>query len=62
MQLKKFIENWIKKINTGGNKKIKARFVCALSICYLNKKLACVVGKVEGNISNLNQRKEWFWL
>ena len=34
------------------NKKIKARFICALSISYLNKKVACVVGKVEGQISN----------
>jgi len=34
-----------------GIKKIKARFICALSICYLNEKIACVVGKVEGNIS-----------
>tara|TARA_Y100001970_G_C14233049_1_gene859921 strand:- start:2062 stop:2664 length:603 start_codon:yes stop_codon:yes gene_type:complete len=34
-------------------KKIKARFVCALSICYLNKKLACVVGKIEGTISQI---------
>ena len=41
-------------------KKIKARFVCALSICYLNKKLACVVGKVEGNISNLPKGKNGF--
>jgi len=34
------------------NKKIKARFVCALSISYLDKKIACVVGKVEGTISH----------
>ena len=32
-------------------KKIRARFVCALSISYLNKKIACVTGKVEGTIS-----------
>ena len=32
-------------------KKIKARFICALSICYLNKKIASVLGKVEGSIS-----------
>ncbi len=37
-------KNWKKK-------KIKARFICALSICYLNKKIACVKGKVEGVIS-----------
>ena len=32
-------------------KKIKARFICAISISYLNKKIACVKGKVEGIIS-----------
>ena len=31
-------------------KKVRARFVCALSICYLNKKIASVSGKVEGHI------------
>ena len=43
-ELKKKDKNW-------KTKKIRARFICALSICYLNKKIACVVGKVEGNIS-----------
>ena len=33
-------------------KKIKARFICALSISYLNKKIACVQSKIEGFISN----------
>ena len=32
-------------------KKIKARFVCCLSISYLEKSIACVRGKVEGTIS-----------
>jgi XTP/dITP diphosphohydrolase len=32
-------------------KKVKARFICALSICYLDKKIASVSGKVEGFIS-----------
>ena len=32
-------------------KKIKARFVCALSISSGTKKIVCVEGKVEGNIS-----------
>jgi XTP/dITP diphosphohydrolase len=40
-----------KKDKKWKNKKIKARFVCALSISYLNKKIACVLGKVEGQIS-----------
>ena len=32
-------------------KKIKARFICALSIFYLDKKIASVLGNVEGYIS-----------
>ena len=42
------------------NKKIKARFVCALSISHLNKKIACVVGKVEGTISNVPKGTKGF--
>ena len=34
------------------NRKIKARFICALSISYLDKKIACVQSKIEGFISN----------
>jgi len=40
-----------KKDKNWKNKKIKARFICALSICYLDKKIASVLGKVEGYIS-----------
>jgi XTP/dITP diphosphohydrolase len=43
-ELKKKEPNW-------KNKKIRARFICSLSICYLDKKIASVVGKVEGYIS-----------
>ena len=39
-----------KKNKNWRNKKINARFICALSISYLNKKVACVLGKVEGQI------------
>ena len=52
-ELKKKDKNW--KI-----KKIKARFVCALSISNLNKVVACVVGKVEGNISNIPKGNKGF--
>ena len=43
-ELKKKDKDWKKK-------KIRARFVCALSISYLNQKIACKEGKIEGNIS-----------
>ena len=41
-------------------KKIKARFICALSICYLDKKIASVLGKVEGYISPKSKGKNGF--
>ena len=42
-----------KKDKNWKDKKIKARFICALSICYLDKKIASVLGKVEGYISSI---------
>ncbi len=42
------------------NKKISARFICALSICMLNKKIACVLGSVEGYISPKPRGKNGF--
>ena len=41
-----------KKDKKWRQKKIKARFICALSISYLDKKISSVLGKVEGYISN----------
>ena len=40
-----------KKVKNWRQKKIKARFICALSIAYLDKKIACVQSKIEGYIS-----------
>ena len=42
------------------NKKIKARFVCALSLSFLKKKIACVLGVVEGEISDIPKGKNGF--
>ena len=41
-----------KKDKNWKNKKVKARFICSLSIRYLDKKIASVLGKVEGYISS----------
>ena len=41
-------------------RKVKARFICALSICYLDKKIASVLGKVEGYISEKPKGKNGF--
>ena len=49
-----------KKDKNWKDKKIKARFICALSICYLNKKIISVIGKVEGYISNEPRGKNGF--
>ena len=43
-ELSKKDKNWKDKI-------IRARFVCALSISYLDKKIACVQSKIEGSVS-----------
>jgi len=50
--IKKVYRELYKKDKNWKNKKIKARFICALSISNLKKKVACVQGKVEGYISN----------
>ena len=40
-----------KKDKSWRKKKIRGRFICAISISLLEKKIACVVGKIEGTIS-----------
>ena len=52
-ELNKKDKNWTKK-------KIKARFICALSISFFDKKIASVLGKVEGYISNKPKGKNGF--
>ena len=49
-----------KKDKNWKNKKVKARFICSLSIFYLDKKIASVLGKVEGYISPKPQGKNGF--
>jgi len=50
----------LKKDKNWKNKKIKARFICALSIYHLDKKIASVLGKVEGYISSKPKGKNGF--
>ena len=49
-----------KKDKNWKNNKIKARFICALSICYLDKIITSVLGKVEGYISEKPKGKNGF--
>merc|ERR1711966_458481 len=58
--IKKVYRELSKKDKNWQKKKIKARFVCALSICLLDKKIISVLGKVEGFISNEPRGKNSF--
>ncbi len=58
--IKKVYRELGKKDKNWKIKKIKARFVCALSISDQNKVIACVVGKVEGNISSIPKGNKGF--
>ena len=50
--IKKVYRELSKKDKNWKFKKVKARFICALSLTYLNKKIACVSGAIEGSISD----------
>ena len=58
--IKKVYEELHKKDKNWKSKKIKARFICALSLSYLNKKIACVSGTIEGSISHKPKGKKGF--
>ena len=58
--IKRVYKELDKKDKNWRTKKIKARFICALSICYLNKIIASVIGKIEGSISNKIRGKNGF--
>jgi XTP/dITP diphosphohydrolase len=58
--IKRVYKELSKKDKNWQNKKIKARFICALSICYLDNKIASVLGKVEGYISSEPKGKNGF--
>ena len=49
-----------KKDKNWKQKKVKARFICSLSIFHLDKKIASVLGKVEGHISPKPKGKSGF--
>jgi XTP/dITP diphosphohydrolase len=50
--IKRVYKELSKKDKNWQHKKVKARFICALSICYLDNKIVSVLGKVEGHISS----------
>ena len=58
--IKRVYKELDKKDKNWRAKKIKARFVCVLSICYLDKIIASVTGKIEGSISDKIRGKNGF--
>ena len=58
--IKKVYQNLFKVDKNWQSKKVKARFICALSIYNLDKKIASVQGKVEGFISKEPKGKNGF--
>ncbi len=58
--IKKVYRELNKKEKLWRQKKITARFVCALSICFLDKKIGVAKGIVEGIISEVPKGKNGF--
>ncbi len=58
--IKKVFKELDKKNKNWKKSKVKGRFICALTISFLNKKIAGVVGKVEGTISSTPKGKNGF--
>ena len=58
--IKRVYRNLFKIDKNWQSKKVKARFICALSIYNLDKKITSVQGKVEGFISNVPKGKNGF--
>jgi len=58
--IKRVYKELDKKDKDWKEKKIRARFICSLSICYLDKIIATVSGKIEGFISKFPKGKNGF--
>ncbi len=59
-QCKGSTKNWIKRIKNGEQKKVSARFICALVIYWPNTKKIYSLGKVSGKISKTKKGKNGF--
>tara|TARA_B100000287_G_scaffold208697_1_gene196973 strand:+ start:106 stop:708 length:603 start_codon:yes stop_codon:yes gene_type:complete len=60
LAIKKLYKKILNKDKNWKNKKIKARFVCALTIYWPNGKFISKIGKVEGRISNSKKGNNGF--
>ena len=60
LAIKKVYQEIFKKDNKWKKKKLRARFICVLTIFWPNGKYISKVGKIEGRISNLKKGKNGF--
>ena len=58
--IKKVYKELDKKNKNWREKQIKARFICALTISYYDKKITSVLGKIEGTISPIPKGRNGF--
>ena len=58
--MKKVFDRLSQKDNSWKSKKIKARFICVLTICGHNQKTISSIGKIEGYISSSMKGKNGF--
>ena len=60
LAIKKLYKKLLNKDKNWKNKKIKARFICALTIYWPNRKFISKMGKVEGHISKIKKGNNGF--
>ncbi len=60
LAIEKVFKKLNKKVPNWKNKKIKAKFICALTIYWPSGKYKTTIGKIEGRISNIKVGKKGF--
>ena len=60
LAIKKIFKKLNKEVPNWRNRKVKAKFICALTIYWPNGKYKSTIGKIEGKISNIKVGKKGF--
>ena len=60
LAIKKVFKKLNKEVPNWRNRKVKAKFICALTIYWPNGKYKSTIGKIEGKISNIKVGKKGF--
>ena len=60
LAIKKVFNKLAKKVSNWRNRKINAKFICALTIYWPSGKYKTTIGKIEGKISNIKIGKKGF--